>query len=112
MTTFLIKKYFLVLVFITTGIMTLAQCEGLKGDKEGMNEWRKKYFEYFSTDSTTTRLIKADSVLIFYLSNGENETNYGMPCCYYLAEKYAQVELKRNLKLLYKKLEKQDSIKF
>ena len=35
-----------------------------------------------------------------------------MPCCYDLAEKFAKTELKRNLKILYKKLEKQDSINF
>ncbi len=103
-------KYYLTFFFVLTSILTFAQCE-LKGDKEGMKQWRNKYYDYFSLD-TTTELIKADSVLIFYLSNSENETNYGMPCCYFLAEKYAQIELKKTLKLLYKKLEKEDPINF
>ncbi len=108
---FLNKKYFLTFVLTLTSVMAIAQCEGLKGDKVGMKQWKRKYFDYFSID-TTTQLIIADSVLIFYLSNEENETNYAMPCCYFLAEKYAETELKRNLNILYKKLEKQDSINF
>lgn len=35
-----------------------------------------------------------------------------MPCCYFLAKEYAQLELKRNLKILYKKLEKEDLLSF
>ena len=105
-------QYFLTAVLFLTSLQTFAQCEGLKGDKEVMKNWRSAYFNYFSLDSTTSKVIKADSVLIFYLSNSENQTNYGMPCCYYLAENYAQIELRRNLKILYKKLEKEDSLSF
>ena len=105
------KKYFLASLLSLISFMTFAQCEGLKGDKDGMKHWERKYFDYFNIDSTT-QLIKADSVLIFYFSNDENSTNYAMPCCYHLAEKFAQTELKRNLEILYKKLEKQDSINF
>jgi len=105
------KKYHLTFILTLTSILTQAQCEDLKGDKEGMKLWKAKYYTYFSIDTTTT-LIKADSVLIYFLANPANETNYAMPCCYYLAEKYAQVELKRDLKILYKKLEKEDSISF
>ena len=104
-------KYFLASILILASFQTFAQCV-LKGNKEVLKNWRSEYFNYFSLDSTTTQVIKADSVLIFYFSNPENETNYGMPCCYYLAEEYAQLELKRNLKILYKKLEKEDSVNF
>lgn len=90
---------------------SFAQCE-LKGDPETRKNWRAEYISYFSLDSSTAELIKADSVLIFYLSNPANETNYGMPCCYYLAGKYAALELKKNLKLLYKQLEKEDVLSF
>ena len=104
-------KYLLAFILVLTSSQTFAQCT-LKGNKEVLKNWRSAYFDYFTLDSATTQLIKADSVLIFYFSNSENETNYGMPCCYYLAEEYAQSELKRNLKILYKKLEKDDSINF
>jgi hypothetical protein len=106
-----VKKCSFTFTLTLASILTFAQCEGLKGNEEGMKLWKYKYYNYFSID-TTTALIKADSVLIYYLSNPDNETNYGMPCCYYLAEKYAQLELKRNLKILYKRLEKEDSINF
>jgi hypothetical protein len=99
------------LTLIIASFQGFAQCE-LKGNKEGMENWRGEYFNYFSLDSTISQVIKADSVLIFYFSNSENETNYGMPCCYYLAEEYAQLELKRNLKILYKNLDKEDSLTF
>jgi len=104
-------KYLLTTVLILISFQNSAQCV-LKGNKEVQKNWRSAYFDYFSLDSTTTQTILADSVLIFYFSNPENETNYGMPCCYYLAEEYAQLELKRNLKILYKKLEKEDSLTF
>ena len=104
-------KSFLTIIVVLISSQTYAQCV-LKGNKDVLKNWRYEYFDYFSLDSTTTQVIKADSVLIFYFSNPENETNYGMPCCYYLAEEYAQLELKRNLKMLYKKLEKEDSITF
>src|SRR4029079_2353230 len=35
-----------------------------------------------------------------------------MTCCYYIAEKFAQIELRKNIKLLNKKLAKEDSISF
>lgn len=108
---FQILTYFLTTVLILISFQSFAQCV-LKGNKEVQKSWRAEYFDYFSLDSTTTQVIQADSVLIFYFSNPENETNYGMPCCYYLAEEYAQLELKRNLKMLYKKLEKEDSLTF
>ena len=57
-------------------------------------------------------MISADSVLIYYLSDSNNETNDGMTCCYYIAEKFAQIELRKNIKLLNKKLAKEDSISF
>jgi hypothetical protein len=107
-----LTKCFLTFVMCLISYLTFAQCEGLKGNKAGMKNWRSMYFTYFSLDSTTTQVIKADSILIFYFSNSENETNYGMPCCYYLAEQYAQSELKINLKILYKILEKDDSLNF
>jgi hypothetical protein len=91
--------------------MTFAQCEDLKGNGEGMNKWKEKYLDYFNED-TTTQFIQADSVLIYYFSNQDNETNYGMPCCYYLADKYAQTELAEYLKILTAKLEKDDAINF
>ncbi len=91
--------------------MTFAQCEDLKGNGEGMNKWKEKYLDYFNAESTT-QFIKADSVLIYYFSNQDNETNYGMPCCYYLADKYAQTELAYYLKILTAKLEKDDSVNF
>src|SRR5258705_12388835 len=83
-------KCFLTFGLVLTSFMTFAQCERLKGNKEGMKNWRSIYYNYFSLDSSTTQAIKADSVLIFYFSNSENETNFGMPCCYFLAEEYAQ----------------------
>ena len=104
-------KYFLTTVLTLISFQSFTQCV-LKGNKEAQKNWKAEYFDYFSLDSTTTQIIQADSVLIFYFSNPENETNYGMPCCYYLAEEYAQLELKRNLKILYKKLEKEDSLTF
>ena len=104
-------KHFLPIPLILMSFQTFSQCV-LNGNKEVLKNWRYEYYNYFSLDSTTTQVIKADSVLIFYFSNSENETNYGMPCCYYLAEEYAQKELKRNLKILYKKLEKEDSLNF
>ena len=95
-------KYFLVSILVLTSLHAFAQCT-LKGNKEVLKNWRAEYFNYFSLDSATAPVIKADSVLIFYFSNPENETNYGMPCCYYLAEKYAQVELKRAIILTARK---------
>ena len=86
-----------------------AQCERLKGNQEVIADWKAEYFNYFSLDSSTNDVIKADSVLIYYLSNSDNETNYAMPCCYFLAEQFAQTELKENLTILYSKLEKEDS---
>ena len=59
------KKYFLTSLLSLISFMTFAQCEGLKGGKDGMKHWERKYFDYFNIDSTT-QLIKADSVLIFY----------------------------------------------
>ena len=88
-------KYLLTSTLIFASFQGFSQCD-LKGNKEGMENWRTEYFNYFGLDSTTTQVIEADSVLIFYFSNSENETNYGMPCCYYLAEEYAQLELKKN----------------
>jgi hypothetical protein len=105
-------KYYQLFGFLSISVMTMAQCDGLKGNKAILNTWKSEYCNYFSVDSTTTQLISADSVLIYYLSDSSNDTNYGMPCCYYLAGKYAQIELRRNVKLLYKKLEKEDSISF
>jgi uncharacterized protein YecT (DUF1311 family) len=106
------EKHYLTFIFVLASFFTFAQCEGLKVDKEVRKNWRSEYFNYFSLDSTTTQLIKADSVLICYLSNPDNQTNFAMPCCYFLAEDYAKLELKKNLKILYKKLEKEDSISF
>ena len=96
---------------ILVTLLTFAQCEDLKGNPEGMKYWKNNFRDYFSVDSSF-QFIKADSVLIFYFSNSKNETNYGMPCCYFLAEKYAQKELAENIRMLYKKLQKQDSIYF
>ena len=92
-------------------LLIFAQCQDLKGNPEEMEHWKDNYRDYFSVDSSFL-FIKADSILIFYFSNSENETNYGMPCCYFLAEKYAQKELAEIIRMLYKKLEKQDSINF
>lgn len=76
-----------------------------------MKNWKNKYREYWAVDSAL-QFITADSVLIFYITNEENETNYGLPCCYFFAEQYAQTELKNVLKLFYSKLEKEDSLYF
>jgi uncharacterized protein YecT (DUF1311 family) len=105
------KIYYLTAILTLSSFLTFAQCENLEGNKEGMKNWKENYFNYFNID-TTSLVIKSDSVLIYYFSNKENETNYGMPCCYFVADKYAKTELDANLKLLYKKLEKQDSINF
>lgn len=107
----LIIKYSLISILTFTSFLTFAQCEDLKGNGEGMNKWKEIYLDYFNADSTT-QFIKSDSVLIYYFSNNNNETNYGMPCCYYLADKYAQKELIYYLKILYNKLEKDDSAIF
>lgn len=104
-------KYLLAFVFFLNCRLTYSQCENLKGDSLGVKNWTTKYQDYFRCDSTTP-LIKADSVLIYYLYNAYNETNYGMPCCYYLAEKYAKLELAGKLKILYGKLEPEDSTNF
>jgi hypothetical protein len=96
---------------ILISVVTAAQCD-LKGNKAILKTWKSEYYSYFNADSTTIPLISADSVLIYYLSDSDNETNYAMPCCYYLAAKYAQIELRKNIRLLYKKLEKEDSISF
>lgn len=104
-------KYHLLSVSFLISIVVAAQCD-LKGNKAILKTWKSGYYNYFNVDSTTTQLISADSVLIYYLSDSSNETNNAMACCYYLAEKYAEIELRKNIKLLYKKLEKEDSISF
>lgn len=104
------QRLILVLViFLPIGIF--GQCESLTGNNAGMKNWKNKYREYWAVDSAL-QFITADSVLIFYITNEENETNYGLPCCYFFAEQYAQTELKNVLKLFYSKLEKEDSLYF
>ncbi|MBX3165700.1 MAG: hypothetical protein KF900_14585 [Bacteroidetes bacterium] len=104
-------KYILTCFVCNISLMTYGQCEDLTGNPEEMKNWKSMYFEYFHLDSTSAT-IKADSVLIYYLSNSKNETNYGMPCCYFNAEKFANEELAERLKLLYSKLEKSDAENF
>jgi hypothetical protein len=111
MTMTFLQKIFITIITILISSATFAQCEGLKGNSEGMENWKDNYRDYFGVDSTF-QFIKADSILIFYFSNTQNETNYGMPCCYYLADKYAQTELADYLNVLYKSLEKIDSANF
>jgi len=105
-------KYSLFFIFYMVSVITNAQCDGLTGDKTILKTWKAEYCNYFSVDSAQTQFISADSVLIYYLSDSNNESNLAMPCCYYLATKYAKAELRKNIKLLYKKLEKQDSLSF
>lgn len=105
------KFFFSTFILTFISLISNAQCEDITGNNEGMKNWKEKYFEYFQSDSSKP-LIKADSVLIYYFSNKENETNYGMPCSFYLGRIYAQKELKHYLNILYSKLEKQDSINF
>lgn len=105
------KKTLIATLMILVSLSAFTQCKDLKGNSEGIEHWKDNYRAYFNVDSSF-QFIKADSILIFYFSNPQNETNYGMPCCYFLAEKYAQKELAENIRILYKKLEKQDSINF
>jgi hypothetical protein len=51
-------------------------------------------------------------VLISYFSHPENETNYGMPRCDYLATKYTEIELGNLIDTLYTNRGKVDSINF
>lgn len=102
----------LILIFVIfLPVRIFGQCENLTGNNSGMNNWKNKYREYWAIDSAF-QFITADSVLIFYITNEENETNYGFPCCYFLAEQFAQTELKKTLKMFYSKLEKEDSLNF
>ncbi len=96
------------------------QCEGLKNWNDsnliehlefGPENWKEAYYSYFISDSSI-RLIKADSVLISYFSHPENVTNYGMPCCYFLATKYAEIELENLIDTLNKNLGKVDAVNF
>jgi uncharacterized protein YecT (DUF1311 family) len=103
------KSYCLTLASIFLSFFAFSQCEDLKGNQEVNADWQAEYFRYFNLDFSANAIIKADSVLIYYLSNSDNETNYAMPCCYFLAEHFAQTELKENLTILYAKLEKEDS---
>lgn len=103
------KHCWLAIASMFPSFFAYAQCEGLKGNEEVAADWKAEYYHYFSLDSSTNDVIKADSVLIYYLSNSDNETNYVMPCCYFLTEQFAQTELKENLAILYSKLEKEDS---
>lgn len=105
-------KYYMFFVSFFVSVITIAQCDGLKGNKAILKTWKAEYCNYFSTDSTNTQFISADSVLIYYLSDSNNGSNLAMPCCYNLATKYAKTELRKNIKLLYKELEKEDSVSF
>ena len=111
-TLILSPKVYLTLVLTFSYALTFAQCEGLKGNKEGMKNWKQKYMEFWEIDSSF-QFIAADSVLIYYITNEDNETNSsGISCCYYLADKFAQTELTDILKSLYSNLEKEDSLNF
>lgn len=108
---YIMKKVYSTLVSLFISVIVFGQCEDLTGNKDNISNWRSLYSDYFHLDSNVVT-IKADSVLIYYFSNSKNETNYGMPCCYYLAEKYAQRELKDRLAFLYQKLVKTDVSNF
>src|ERR1051325_7034763 len=102
-------KIFLLNIFLLLiSSLSFGQCEDLKGSHDTTENWREEYIQYFNVDSTF-EFIEADSVLIYYFSNSENETNYGMPCCYLLATKFAEAELDKHLKILNRKLEKKDA---
>ena len=101
------RKNCLISLLITLSIQSFGQCENMIGDSTIRGNWKKSYVEYFRVDSNS-QFIKADSVLISYFNNSDNETNYGMPCCYYLAEIFAQRELREKVKILNLYLEKED----
>jgi len=105
-------NYHLFFISFLVSAIANAQCDGLKGNKTILKTWKAEYCDYFNADSTKTKFISADSVLIYYLSDSDNESNLTMPCCYYLATKYAKTELRKNVRFLYKKLEKEDSLSF
>ena len=92
-------------------MLASAQCDELRGDPAARRNWQKKYRESFS-EAADSRLIDADSVLIYYQYKNENQTTLGMECTYLLAEKYAQKELHKALKRLYRNLDAEDSAKF
>ena len=86
-----------------------AQCEELEGNGVDMILWKEKYSELVDFNSKD-QFISADSVLIYYLSNKSNQTNYGMSCSFYQAVKFAETELINTLDLLYSKLEEADAV--
>jgi hypothetical protein len=110
----------LVLIIELLPYSTFGQCDSLKNWsdinltehlKYGPEKWKKSYYDYFHSDSGD-RLITADSVLISYLRHPENQTNFGMPCSYFLATSYAENELNRLIEVLNKNLGEVDSMNF
>lgn len=113
--------YVFLTLFLNFGINSVfGQCEGLKSWSDpqlvghlefGSGRWQQAYSNYFRSDSCV-KLIAADSVLMSYLSHPENQTNYGMPCCYILATEFAEIELEAFIKSLYQNIGKIDSLNF
>ena len=100
----------LVLLLTVFSINAFGQCEELHPDRANAKNWKRGYLDYFGSGVDTLSYIKADSVLIGYISN--SKTTMDMACSYYKAEMFAQKELNAKIKVLMKMLKTSDRSMF
>ena len=97
----------IIFIFLLTffSLDVFGQCEDLHPDRANAKNWKKEYLDYFGSEVDTS-WIKADSVLIGYMSN--SKTTMDMSCAYDKAEMFAQKELNSKIQILMKLLKVTD----